>query len=43
MKTENKLFDASRLSDYEDENNWDYYSRNPLNYMSLMSETPPVQ
>lgn len=43
MKTENKLFDASRSSDYEDRNNWDYYSRNPLNYMSLMSETPTVQ
>ena len=43
METKNKLFDASRLSDYENENNWDYYQRNPLNYMSLMSETPPVQ
>ena len=43
MKTENKLFDASRLSDYEEKNNWDYYSRDPLNYMSLMSRYSPTQ
>ena len=43
METKNKLFDASRLSDYEDRNDWVYYPRNALNYMSLMSETPPVQ